>query len=506
MSLEHPTNRGPREIKKFSVISGGGRAMPHSLEAEEHLLSCCLIDGNDVVKRCLDAGVQARHFYAPANGIVFETLVALYAKHAPIDVAVLAEELKSTSRLDAIGGYAFLVRIGGSVPTTAQSGYFIERVVELAILRRIIVEGSEMAEVAHETPDDLREFTGAMASKIQAIADFVMNRSRKVTQRGAARAAAEDAAAVAAGKVDKSRWLHFPLPKLDREFLPVDTRQEDWLNLVAAPPSGGKSSYLRWLGGHWLKGSKRGVVFLLETSRKRWLQALAASFAGINLRDLEDTAKLFPQKFAEFEKWMATIEGWMEERLWVFDDIIALEDINRVTRELHRTLREREIAAGVTEEEAHGLDFVVGDYLQIVSTRRQFLKRTEELAHIVRSLKQLHRGLDVPGFWGAQITREARNEGRRPTLADLGESKALEEGADRVHFIHVPTNREGEESHVDSRTSEVEVIQRKSRNGPKDVAVGLEFDRPVSRFTDTSRKDSPPSVPRNSSINREDYL
>lgn len=506
MTIEPNFSRGRSEPKKFRIIDGGGRPLPHSLEAEEHLLSCCLIDGNDVVKRCLDAGLQPRHFYVGAHVTVFEVLVSLHTRHAPIDVAVLAEELKSKNQLEAVGGYTFVTRISGSVPTTAQAGYFIERVVELAILRRIIIDGSEMVEASYGNPDDLSEFTGAMASKIQAIADFVMNRTRKVTQRGAARAAAEDAAAVAAGKVDKSRWLHFPLPKLDREFLPVDTRQEDWLNIIAAPPSGGKSSYLRWLAGHWLKGSKKGAVFLLETSRKRWLQALAASFAGINLRDLEDTSRLFPARFAEFEKWMAAIEGWMEERLWVFDDVISLEDVTRVTRGLHRTLREREISAGVTEAEAHGLDFVIGDYLQIVSTRRQFLKRTEELAHITRSLKQLHRGLDVPGFWGAQITRQARNEGRRPTLADLGESKALEEGADRVQFIHVPTDGDGDEAHPDASSGEVEVIQRKSRNGPKDVAVGLEFDRPVSRFSDTSRKSQPPTVPRSGPFNREDYL
>lgn len=476
-----------KEIK-LSVLTGEGRHRPHSLEAEAHLLSCCLLDGNDVVKRCIDAGLQARHFYDRSHGIVFETLLALYGKQAPIELAVLFEELKASNQLETVGGTAYLNEISKSIPTTAQAGYFIERVIELAILRRIIADSSEMIESCYTYEGDLPEFTGAMASKIQAIADFVMNRTRKVSQRGAAQAAAAEAIAVAAGKVDKSQWLHFPTPKLDRDFLPIDTRQEDWLNIIAAPPSGGKSSYLRWLAGSWLINGKKGAVFLLETSRKRWLQALAASQAGINLRELEETSKLFPDRFAEFQKWMSTIEEWMDECLWVFDDVVKLEDISRVTLELNRKVREREIAAGVSEAEAHGLDFVVGDYLQIVSTRRQFLKRTEELAHITRTLKQLHRTLDVPGFWGAQITRESRNEGRRPTLADLGESKALEEGADRVQFIHVPENLDGEESNSGRRIIAVEIIQRKSRNGPKDIAVDLEFDRPVSRFTDPSKK------------------
>jgi replicative DNA helicase len=490
------------------VITGEGRPLPNSLEAEEHLLSCCLIDGNDVVKRCLDAGVQARHFYLPAHGIVFETLLTLYGKQVSIDVAVLSEELKSTNQLEGVGGLPFILRISGGIPTTAQAGYFIERVIDLAIRRRIIREGKEMAEASYGFDGDLLEFTGAMAGKIQSIADFVMNRTRKVTQRGAARAAAEEAAAEASGNVDKSRWLHFPLAKLDREFLPIDPRQEDWLNIIAAPPSGGKSSYLRWLAGYWLCAGKKGVVFMLETRRERWLKGLAASFSGVSLRNLEDTAKLFPEKYAEFTKWMTTIEAWMEERLWVYSDVTALEDITRVTKELDRTLREREIATGVPESRAHGLDFVIGDYLQIVSTRRLIPKRTEELAHISRTLKQLHRSLDVPGFWGSQITREARNEGRRPTLADLGESKSLEENADRVHFIHTPPNTEGG-AVQSSAIVACEVVQRKSRNGPKDVALGLEFDKPVSRFSDPSRKtfaQAAPPPPQDGRVNKSNFL
>lgn len=461
--------------------------MPHSIDAEECLLGSCLIDGNDVVKKCIELRLEPRHFYEQKHAIIFERILDLYNRQLPIDTAVLVEELRTAKQLDAVGGYAFVVQVSAKSPTTAQAVYFLEKVVELAILRRIIRDGTEVVEGCYSYEGgELLGFTGGVASKFQAIADFVMLRSRKVTQKAAAAAAIDEALTVADGKVDKTRWLHFPVAKLDQAFLPIDTRQEDWLNLVAAPPSGAKSSYLRWLAGSWLASDKRGVVFLLETSRKRWIQALAATFAGVNLRVLEDEKRLHPQNFADFEAWMRCIESWMEERLWIFDDVIALEDITRVTRDIHRQIREREIAAGLSETEAHGLDFVIGDYLQIVTTRRQFLKRTEELAHTTRSLKQLHRMLNVPGFWGAQITREARNEGRRPTLADLGESKSLEENADRVTFLHVPPS-DGEGGDDRSVVS-MELIQRKSRNGPKDVAVDLEFNRPYTQFTDPSRK------------------
>src|SRR3954468_12164853 len=97
-----------------------GRTPPHSLEAEEYLLSCCLLDGADVVSRCLEARIRAESFYDQKHGIVFERLLDLYNRQAPIDVSVVAEELKTARQLDAVGGYAFLTQVSSRIPTTAQ--------------------------------------------------------------------------------------------------------------------------------------------------------------------------------------------------------------------------------------------------------------------------------------------------------------------------------------------------------------------------------------------------
>lgn len=488
-------SKRPRGRKNFKVLEGGealGRTLPYSIEAEEYLLSAMMLDDGATVAMAQRSKLRPEHFYSPANRVVAKTIFALHGMGRPVDSACVAEELQSSQQLEAVGGYAYVGQISGRLPTTAQAHYFLDKVIELAILRRMIREGTEAVEACFNFPGDLAGFTGGIAGKFTAIADYVMGRTRRVTQSEAAALARAEAIEVAEGRVDKSRWLHWPWPTMDAGFLPIDTRQEDWFSLVAAPPSGGKSTFLRILAGCWLGDDKRGVIFLLETSRKRWLQALAASFAGLNLRNLEEEKQLYPKKFAEFTVWMETIEEWMEDRLWVFDDVTSLEDIVRVTRELHRTLREKEIAAGVPEDEAQGLHFLVGDYLQIVTTRRQFLKRTEELAHICRTLKLFHRQSDLPGFWGAQITRAARHEGRRPTLADLGESKALEESADRVQFVHEPTDSDGPVMDAEQSLIKVEIIQRKSRNGPKDVVCKLDFNRRLSRMEDPTRKQPVP--------------
>src|SRR3954467_7041308 len=88
-----------------------GRSLPHSIEAEEYLLSCCLLDGADVISRCLEARIRPESFYDPKHGVVYERLLDLYNRRAPIDVSIVAEDLKTAKQLDAIGGYAFLTQV-----------------------------------------------------------------------------------------------------------------------------------------------------------------------------------------------------------------------------------------------------------------------------------------------------------------------------------------------------------------------------------------------------------
>ena len=97
----------------------GGRTLPHSLEAEEYLLSCCLLDGSEVISRCLEARIRPESFYDSKHGIIFERLLDLYNRQVPIDVSVVAEELKTSRQLEAVGGYAFLTQVSARIPTTA---------------------------------------------------------------------------------------------------------------------------------------------------------------------------------------------------------------------------------------------------------------------------------------------------------------------------------------------------------------------------------------------------
>ncbi len=155
---------------RASVSGPALRTLPNSSEAEEHLLSCCLLDGADVVSKCIDAQVTSASFYDHKHGIVFGHILDLFSRRAPIDVSVLREELMAAGQLEQVGGYPFLVQISSKIPTTAQAAYFIERVRERAMLREIIRSATGAIEDCYAfSTGQIDEFAGQIITRIAAV-------------------------------------------------------------------------------------------------------------------------------------------------------------------------------------------------------------------------------------------------------------------------------------------------------------------------------------------------
>jgi replicative DNA helicase len=476
--------RAPR-LRVVAVEGDGGGRMPHSIEAEEALLSLCLLDGAAMLARCGLAGVTEKSFYAPRHGVLFACVAEMAAKNQPVAIETVAEELKLTRRLDSIGGYEFLMQVSAKIPTSVQAGFFVGRVRELELLRAAMRGGQGLVEAVAAYPGDLSGFLSGWALKFQRLADLALRGQRESLRERVEKRLAHTLEA-AAGKVDRSRWLSTGLAWLDACILPFDVKQEDWYVIIGGPPSGGKSSIMRHIAVHNCDQDKRGAVFLLETGL-RWLDAAAASAARVNLREID---RAMPERMAAFRARYEQLIGYTEERLWLYEDLVYVEDIERQIREINRTLFERDLTAGVPPEEARGLDFVVVDYLQIVTTRQNFRGHREQVvAHVSMTLKRLFKKLNITGFVGAQINRSSReNPDNPPTLAALRESGAIEQDADRVLFVHTPSvNRAGVKQDGNNGTDEVDIVQRKSRNGPRDVSVTVLFHKPFTLYEPASQ-------------------
>lgn len=127
-----------------------------------------------------------------------------------------------------------------------------------------------------------------------------------------------------------------------------------------------------------------------------------------------------------------------------------------------------------------GLDMIVVDYLQLMSSGRRNDNRVQEIAEISRGLKGLARELNVPVVALSQLSRavETRSD-HRPMLSDLRESGSIEQDADLVMFIY----REDKYDEETDKRGIAEIILAKHRNGPVG-SINLRFFEQTARFAD----------------------
>lgn len=156
-------------------------ALPASPEAEENLISCCLLDGADALAKCESAGIGARSFFEPRNATIFSAITAIWKRGDPIDAAVLHGELDRQKVLGAIGGMAYLLRVSSKQPTSALAMHFIEEVREMALRREMIREAAILTEQARDvgTPGQFEEVLAGAKERITALADNKPLRQKK---------------------------------------------------------------------------------------------------------------------------------------------------------------------------------------------------------------------------------------------------------------------------------------------------------------------------------------
>jgi replicative DNA helicase len=86
-------------------------------------------------------------------------------------------------------------------------------------------------------------------------------------------------------------------------------------------------------------------------------------------------------------------------------------------------------------KQEHGVEMIVVDYLQKISTHRKE-NREQQIAAISRGLKNLARELYIPVLVPTQLNRGSESEQRLPRTSDLRESGAIEQDADEILLMH----------------------------------------------------------------------
>jgi replicative DNA helicase len=136
-------------------------------------------------------------------------------------------------------------------------------------------------------------------------------------------------------------------------------------------------------------------------------------------------------------------------------------------------------------KQQHGIQAVVIDYLQLMTSGHRTESRQQEVSEISRGVKALARELEIPVICLSQLNRAAeQREGPRPRMSDLRESGSIEQDADVVMMLHRESYYHRDEEWREENPDKVnlaELILTKQRNGPTGT-IKLNWDSRSTRF------------------------
>lgn len=415
------------------------RVMPHSLEAERSVLGCMLIDGEAAY--LAQELLAPEDFYSAAHREIYSAMQAVHAARKPIDLVTVADEIYRRGTMEGIGGLAYLTELSQFVPTTVNASAYIRIVEEKSTLRRLIDACARITQESYSAQRDTPEILD-MSEKL--IYDISMKRSGEALRHiNPALLTVYDN--IEQLYVTKGAVSGVPTGYEALDNLTTGLHGGEFV-LIGARPSMGKTSFaMNIVENAAIRYQKKVAVFSLEMPREQLAQRLLCSYSFVNMENVRHGA-LTDEDWTKLAESLGPLGGAP----------IYIDDTSGISiSEMRSRLRRMQIE--------HGLDLVVIDYLQLMSTGRRAESRQNEVSEISRSLKGLAKELNVPIVTLSQLSRTPQGRSdHRPMLSDLRDSGAIEQDADVVMFIYRDEyyNKESEEKNV------AEIILAKQRNGP----------------------------------------
>jgi replicative DNA helicase len=418
------------------------RPLPQNLEAERSILGAVLLDNH-----ALNAAVEKLRtddFFLPQHRRIFERMVQLGEKQQAIDTVTLMEDLTRRGELEAAGGVAYLSTLADGLPRVTNVEHYARIVKEKSVLRSLIYSASAIQEQALEAADDADVILDRAESKILQLAEDRV-RAGLIGVKDLVKENFERLEKIfSEGR--RITGLATGYPGLDNETAGL---QPSELIILAARPSMGKTALaLNIAENVALRQREPVAIFSLEMSKESLLLRLLASEARVD-------AHKFRTGHMNRDDWgkvTSALSNLGEAPIWIDDS--ASSTVLEMGAKARRLKRDR------------GLSLVVVDYLQLVvpSNSGRGTNRQEEVSSMSRALKGLAKELKVPIVVLSQLTRAPEREERRPQLADLRESGAIEQDADVVLFINRPNFYKTDLPEEDR--AKAEIIIAKQRNGP----------------------------------------
>ena len=366
--------------------------------------------------------------------------------------------LKDKNQLDSIGGTSYLATLVESVPSAANISAYAKLVKEKSVLRQLISTATGIVTRSYGTGADVDQVLDEAEHAIFEISEHkirpsfypmkdIIKDSFRTIERLYERKELVTGVPTGFGKIDEI----------------TSGLQNSDLIIIAGRPSMGKTAFALNIAEHVaLEENIAVAIFSLEMAKEQLAMRMFSSIAKVNSQKLR-------RGFVGETDWpkLTTAAGRLSEAPIFIDDTPAITV-------LEMKAKARRLKAD------KGLGLVILDYLQLMRSSGSKDSREQEISEISRSLKALAKELAVPVIALSQLNRKVEDRtNRRPQMADLRESGAIEQDADVIAFIY--RDEVYNKSEDNTERGFAEIIIGKQRNGPTGT-VKLVFQEQFTRF------------------------
>ena len=443
--------------------------MPHSLEAEQALLGCILMD--PTIQFEVLSTIKEEDFYAETHKYIFSAMENLVKSNQAVDLVTLTDALEKNGTLGNAGGVEYIAQLTTVMPSSANYQRYYDIVTRDSMLRKLIHGSSDIIDncmqstdkemalsFAEKTVFDLSNMadTSDMVKISNVIPDVMSKLDELCKDKSSAR-----------GIRTKYRGLDNILNGL---------HQSD-LMILAARPAVGKTSFAMNIVEQVALQGYSCAVFSLEMSKEQLTQRMLCSVAGVSMSN----AMKGTMSQTEWLKIAKAKELLANAKIYIDDS--ALITPHEVLSKCRRLKRKG------------GLDLVMIDYIQLMNNNssKKSDNRQQEISEISRSLKILAKEVNVPVLALSQLSRAVETRKGRPQLSDLRESGAIEQDADIVMFIHRPDRSATEKEIAEGKVmpNVAEILIEKHRNGPTGL-VKLYFKSDCTKFVNLNEETGEP--------------
>lgn len=470
----------------MEMLPDMGRLQPQARELEEAVLGALMLekDAYSIVSEIL----KPECFYEKAHEKIYAAIVDLALSQRPVDMLTVTEQLKKRGELDEVGGPFYISQLTSKVASSAHIEYHARIIAQKYLARELISFTAMIQGKAFDETLDVEDLMQEAEGKLFEISQ--RNVKKDVTQINPV---IKDAMEM----LQKAALQKEGLSGLRTGFEGLDKMTSGWQNsdliIIAARPAMGKTAFVLSMAKNMAVNFNTPVaLFSLEMSNVQLVNRLIVNVCEIPGEKIK-SGRL---ESYEWEQLDFKIKELYDAPIYV-DDTPSLSVFELRTK-ARRLVRE------------HGIKCIIIDYLQLMNASgMNFGSREQEVSTISRSLKGLAKELNIPIIALSQLNRgvEARQgvEGKRPQLADLRESGAIEQDADIVCFIHRPEYylRSGVDGAGNDIRGLAEFIVAKHRSGRVDD-VKMRFKSKYARFENWDGEISVTSGQRESRLNDVD--